>query len=180
MKRVRRGTWVVCVLAAAGLALGLSASASATTAGTTGTVGPARSAATSVQLVVFDCPGQAKALVKPTNFILTCADANSVLARLSWTSWTPGVASAAGVLSENDCTPYCAAGHFHSFPALVILWGATAVRNHPGEHCYAKMTIILTGTRPRYYDYLTHEWVTAPQTQTATLITSPGALSPQA
>jgi len=181
MKRARLGTWVVSVLAAGGLALGLSASASATTARPAVRSGPAAasSAATATQLVVFDCPGQAKALVKPRNFILTCADANSVLAKLSWTSWTPGVASATGVLEENDCTPYCAAGHFHSFPALVILWGDTAVKNHPGEHCYAKMTIILTGTRPRYYDYLTHKWVTAPVTQTTALITSPGALSPQ-
>ena len=170
MKRVRLG--MVSVLATAGLALGLSASASATTA---------HSAAPSVsaRMVVFDCPGQAKPLVEPRSFILTCADANSVLGKLSWTSWTPGVASATGVLEENDCTPYCAAGHFHSFPALVILWGDTAVKNHPGEHCYAKMTIILTGTRPRYYDYLTHKWVTAPVTQTTALLTSPGALSPQ-
>jgi hypothetical protein len=169
MKRVRLGTWLVSVLAAAGLALGLSASASATSG----------SATTAPRMVVFDCPGQAKALVEPRSFILTCADANSVLGKLSWTSWTPGVASATGVLEENDCTPYCAAGHFHSFPALVILWGDTAVKNHPGEHCYAKMTIILTGTRPRYYDYLTRKWVTAPVTQTTALITSPGALSPQ-
>jgi hypothetical protein len=176
MKRVRLGTWVVSALAAGGLALGLSGSASATTARPVVRSGPAAAA---TQLVVFDCPGQAKALVKPRNFILTCADANSVLGKLSWTSWTPGVASATGVLEENDCTPYCAAGHFHSFPALVILWGDTAVKNRPGEHCYAKMTIILTGTRPRYYDYLTHKWVTAPVTQTTALITSPGALSPQ-
>jgi hypothetical protein len=181
MKRVRLGTWGVSVLAAGGLALGLSGSASATAAGPVVRSAPAAavSAAAATQVVVFDCPGQAKALVKPRNFILTCADANSVLAKLSWTSWTPGVASATGVLEENDCTPYCAVGHFHSFPALVILWGDTAVKNHPGEHCYAKMTIILTGTRPRYYDYLTHKWVTAPVTQTSALITSPGALSPQ-
>jgi hypothetical protein len=181
MKRARLGTWVVSALAAGGLALGLSATASATTAhpGAGSAPAAAVSAATASQLVVFDCPGQAKALVKPRNFILTCADANSVLGKLSWTSWTPGVASATGVLAENDCTPYCAVGHFHSFPAVVILWGDTAVENHPGEHCYAKMTIILTGTRPRYYDYLTHKWVTTPVTQTTALITSPGALSPQ-
>lgn len=174
MKRVRLG--IVSVLAAGGLALSLSGSASATTAHPVVRSGPAAAATV---MVVFDCPGQAKALVKPRNFILTCADANSVLGKLSWTSWTPGVASATGVLSENDCTPYCAAGHFHSFPALVILWGDTAVKNHPGEHCYAKMTIILTGARPRYYDYLTHKWLTTPVTQTTALITSPGALSPQ-
>ena len=29
--------------------------------------------------------------------ILACADANDYLAKLSWTSWTPGLASATGV-----------------------------------------------------------------------------------
>ncbi len=42
------------------------------------------------------------------------------------------------------------------------------------------MTEILTGPRPRYYDYATHKWVTAPVTQTSSLLTSPTALSPQA
>jgi hypothetical protein len=181
MKRVRLGTWVVSVLATAGLALGLSASASATTARpAAGAALAARvSAPMAARPVVFDCAGQPQALVKPRNFVLTCADANSVLAKLSWTSWTPALASATGLLAENDCTPYCAAGHFHSFPAVVIFWGSTAVKNHPGERCYTKMTIILTGTRPRYYDYLTHKPVTAPVTQTSALITSPGTVSPR-
>ena len=172
MKRVSLGTWVVSVLAAAGLALGLSASASATAARPATTARPA-AATVAARQVVFDCAGQPQALVKPRNFILTCADANSVLARLSWTSWTPGLASATGLLAENDCNPYCAAGHFHRFPAVVIFWGSAAVKNHPGQRCYTKMTIILTGARPRYYDYLTHTSVTAPVTQTSALITSP-------
>jgi hypothetical protein len=184
MKRVRLGTWAVSVLAAAGLALGLSASASATTARPATIARPASPtsarpaaasgpASTSVRQVVFDCAGQPQALVKPRNFILTCADANSVLGKLSWTSWTPGRASATGLLEENDCNPYCAVGHFHSFPAVVIFRGSAAVKNHPGERCYTKMTIILTGPRPRYYDYLTHKSVTAPVTQTSALITAP-------
>lgn len=99
---------------------------------------------------------------------------------ISLPSWTPGLASAAGTLEENDCTPNCADGHFHAYPALVILWGSTAVPNHPGERCYTMMTSILTGARPRYYDYARHKWVTAPVTQTSPLMTSPTALSPAA
>jgi hypothetical protein len=30
--------------------------------------------------------------------------------------------------------------------------------------------VILTGPRPRYYDYATHKWVTAPETQTYPLL----------
>ncbi len=168
---------VVSVLLSAGLAFGLTGSAQATPAHATPRhVAPPR--LVSIQMVAFDCPGQQTALVKPRSFVIACADGNSGLGRLSWTSWTSSLASATGMVEENDCIPYCAAGHFRSYPAVVVFWGSTAVKNHPGERAYTKMTIVLTGTRPRYYDYLTRTWVTAPATQTSALWTTPGAISP--
>jgi hypothetical protein len=157
---------VASVLTLAGLAFGLAGSARASSTGVA-----------SVRTVVAGCPGRPAPLVKPGTFIVSCADANSSLGQLSWTSWTPGLASATGTLEDNDCTPYCAAGHFHAYPAVVVLWGDAAVKNHPGEHAYTQMTLILTGPRPRSYDYLTRTWVTAPATQTSALPTSAGALS---
>ena len=71
---------------------------------------------------------------------------------------------------QNDCTPYCAAGHFHRYPALVVLWGSKAVGS--GEHAYTKLTLILTGPRPGYDDSVHHKWVYAPVTQTFPLVTS--------
>lgn len=168
MKRARLGALIFAVLAVTGLALGLAVSAQAT---------PARPAATSAQMVLFDCPGQ-HALVRPRTFIVTCADGYDQLTKLSWTSWTPGLASATGTLVLNDCTPSCVAGHFHTYPALVILWGNVAVKGHPGEHSYTHLTEILTGPRPRYYDYVTHKWVTSPVTTTIPLLTKPTTLSP--
>ena len=179
MKRTRLRPLSVVVLASvasmflmAGLAFGLTESAGAIP------TSPAHPAP--VRAVVFDCPGQTAPLVRPTTFILTCADGNVALSKLSWSSWTPGLASAVGTLEENDCTPYCAAGHFHAYPAVVVLWGSAVVKTHSGERSYVKLTLILTGTRPRYYNYLTHKWVTAPVTQTSNLLTSPAALSPHA
>ena len=177
MRRGRLVTAIALGLAVGGLALGLTLSASAAPAHPVASI--AAPYVRPAPPVVFDCPGQ-NALVEPKTYILTCADANSYLGKLSWTSWTPGLASAKGVLEENDCLPYCAAGHFHSYPAVVVFWGDAAVKNHPGERSYTMMTVILTGQRPRYYDYLTHKWVTAPVTQTSSLLTSPTALSPQA
>jgi hypothetical protein len=156
MKRSHLATVAVSLLTAGGLCLGLACAASAT---------PARPAAVSqARMVVFDCPGQ-PAMVRPHEFVLACADGNAYFSNLSWTSWTPRLASASGRLVENDCTPTCVAGHFHSYPALVILWGDSAVKNHPGEHRYTTLTQILTGTRPKYYDYQAHKWITAPVTQ---------------
>jgi len=162
--------WVITVLASVVAALAITGLTLTGSAHAT----PARPSLSPVQTVVFDCPGQ-RAMVRPKTFILTCADANSLLDKLSWTSWTPGLASATGTLEINDCTPYCAAGHFHAYPAVVVFWGSKAVKNHPGEDCYTMMTQILTGPRPRYYDYIHHKWVTAPVTQTSPLVTSPTA-----
>jgi len=71
-------------LAITGLTLGLTGSAHAA---------PAHPAASPTRVVIFDCPGQ-HALVRPRSFVLTCADGNAYFDKLSWTSWTPGLASA--------------------------------------------------------------------------------------
>ena len=55
-------------------------------------------------------------MVRPKSFVLACADGNSAFDKLNWSTWAPGLASAKGTLVQNDCTPYCAAGHFHSYP----------------------------------------------------------------
>jgi len=146
---------VVAALAVTGLILGGSAKAAPARPA------PARLDTAPSHTVVFDCPGQ-HALIRPGNFVLACADGNAYFAKLAWTSWTPGLASARGTLVLNDCTPYCAAGHFHSYPAIVVLWGSKAVPGHPGERSYTKLTAILTGQRPRH----------VPMTQTFPLPTS--------
>jgi hypothetical protein len=126
-------------------------------------------AAPAARTVVFDCPGQ-HAMVRPKSFVLACADGNAAFVKLAWSTWASGLASAQGTLVLNDCTPYCAAGHFHRYPALVVLWGSKTVR--AGVHAYTELTEILTGPRPRYYDAVHHKWVTAPVTQTFPLSTS--------
>lgn len=155
-------TLVAAGLTVTGLALGGAAQAA-----------PAHPESVSARNVVFDCPGQ-HAQVRPKSFVLACADGNSAVSKLTWTTWASGLASAQGTLVQNDCTPYCAAGHFHRYPALVVLWGSQALR--PGEHAYTKLTMILTGPRPRYYDAVHHKWVSAPVTQTFPLLASPAPL----
>jgi len=157
--------WIIAVLifVAAGLTVtGLTLSGPAQAA-------PAHPAAPAARLVVFDCPGQ-HAMVRPTSFVLACADGNSALQKLAWSTWAPGLASAKATLVQNDCTPYCAAGHFHRYPALVVLWGSKAIGH--GEHAYTRLTMILTGARPGYYDAVHHKRVYAPVTQTFPLATS--------
>ena len=144
MKHARLGASVISLFAAGLLAYSLAGPAGAA---------PARpetntAARVSIQTVVLDCPGQ-PALVRPKTYILSCADGYIQLDKLSWTSWTPGLASATGTLVKNTCDPSCVAGHFRSYPVLVVFWGKAAVKNHPGQQTYNRMTLIYPGARPK-------------------------------
>jgi hypothetical protein len=160
MKRARLGALVFSLLAAGGLIAG---GISLALPGAANAAPPAHP----VKTVVYDCPGQ-PALVKPRSFTVTCADGGIQYEQLKWASWTPGRARASGLLEENDCTPNCAYGHFHTYPATIVLSGNAALKNHPGVHCYTEMTVTLTGARPKYVHGL------APVTQIISLPTSPG------
>ena len=133
--------WFIALLTliAAGLTvtgLTLSGSAQAATARPAAAVPAAR-------LVVFDCSGHA--VVRPKDFVLACADGNSAVEKLTWTSWTPGLASAKGTLRQNDCTPYCAAGHFHDYPVSLTL--SNPRRCPDGYHDYRTATAQYTSPR---------------------------------
>jgi hypothetical protein len=56
---------------------------------------------------------------RPAAVTLTCADANLRLIALRWTGWNDRAATARGLVYANDCTPFCAAGHFHRIPAKI-------------------------------------------------------------
>jgi hypothetical protein len=108
---------------------------------------PAGSATPSA--VLFDCLGHGQ--VEPTGYILTCADANSVLDHLTWMSWTAQQAVAAGDHELNNCTPNCAEGKFINYPAIVTLWRSEPVSGHPRERYFTRLKVRYTGPRPPAY-----------------------------
>ena len=87
-------------------------------------------------------------VARPSEVVIACADANYVLAGLQWSSWGGSAARAVGHVRANDCTPYCAAGHFHSYPARVVADRPT--RCGP-TRIYLRLTIDFTGRRPTGY-----------------------------
>jgi hypothetical protein len=106
--------------------------------------------AVAVKPVVPECLTQL--VVKPKNYILTCADAGSVLAHLSWSSWTGEQAVATGVHQLNNCTPNCAEGKFISYPAVITLSRPEPLAGHPGETYFSRLTVrYTTGQRPPMY-----------------------------
>lgn len=120
--------------------------------------------ATAPKLVLLGCDGNAE--VAPSG-IDNCGDGSVGLTALHWTSWNAHLASGYGTYYLNDCTPTCAGGHFHTYPALVTLWGSAAVKGHPAERKYTETTLIFTGTRPPAYQVVNgKEVVTHPVTLT--------------
>ena len=59
--------------------------------------------------------------VRPTAVVIACADGNFSFKGVRWRSWGATDAAGSGTAVLNDCTPYCAAGHFHAYPATIRL-----------------------------------------------------------
>jgi len=118
--------------AAPALALALSGGAAMAA-----TASPAPSAARPA--VVFNCLGKAE--IRPKSFVLTCADGNSYLTGLTWSSWTAGAARGKGTWHINDCVPNCAEGHFLSYPVDVEFWRSHPVKDRPGERYFTRLTM---------------------------------------
>ena len=103
----------------------------------------------SARPAVFDCLNHP--VVEPSSYVLTCADNGSFLYYLKWTSWTAGRATAAGVHELNDCTPNCAEGKFHKYPAIITFWRPEPLAGHQGEKYFTRITVRYTGPRPPMY-----------------------------
>ncbi|MEU9193906.1 hypothetical protein [Streptomyces hundungensis] len=96
--------------------------------------------------VVVDCSGEAQ--VRPGSYLIACGDGNNGLVSLHWTRWGATSAEARGSNVVNDCLPYCAAGHFHTFPVTVRL---DTVRARPGQQGQGYFTVLhlhYTADRP--------------------------------
>ena len=142
MKRI---AVLIAILLSVVAAAGASAPARAADTALTQRSLPAASART----VVINC--SFKPQVRPSDFILTCADAGDVLADLHWVSWGSTAAFATGIEQINDCTPDCAAGKFINYPVLVNLWRPEPLPGHPGTYYFSRVTRVYTNNRPPLY-----------------------------
>jgi hypothetical protein len=114
---------------------GGAAGLSACGASTPHEVGPA---------IVVSCPG-AVATSRPTSFNIACGDGSVEAVDLSWTSWGPKSANAAGKVAANNCSGGCAKGTFHDFPARFVL---SDLKLFNRSSRYLHLTITYTGNRP--------------------------------
>ena len=80
--------------------------------------------------------------------VIACGDGNYALGSPAWASWGAPAGSATGTAVVNDCEPYCAAGHFHSYPVQVTL--SRVIRCGTGRR-YGLVSVRFPKTRPPGY-----------------------------
>lgn len=83
-----------------------------------------------------------KLTYKPKRHLLSCADGNSGLRALSWSSWTDDTAKATGVYYWNNCDPACFTGkNLHSAATVTL----KRVRSQNGADVYTRLVVRYTG-----------------------------------
>jgi hypothetical protein len=97
-----------------GLALAASLPAAASAAPSAAVAHAAKS-----HVVIVSCRGTGQ--IRPSNFVITCADGNDYLTGLHWSSWPVNASAGAAAFGRgsehvNDCIPDCARGHRPQLP----------------------------------------------------------------
>jgi hypothetical protein len=77
---------------------------------------------------VLTCQGAD--VVRPRNFIVTCADAYTQLTNTHWTRWTSKSAFGTTTFAMNLCTPYCAASKMTYYPNSSVLFSSAVATKH--------------------------------------------------
>ena len=89
-------------------------------------------------------------VARPSEFTLTCGDANTAIEHTQWTRWGGTRALATATYVENTCTPYCAAGHLAHYPARVVAKGLV---RKDGTGRYRVIVVHFPGAHP---DWVKH------------------------
>jgi hypothetical protein len=90
-------------------------------------------------------------VVRPTSFVISCADGNSYLQKIKWSTWTATSAKATATFTENNCTPYCAAGKFINYPAKVTL---SVVKSTARGKLFTKLYVsYLSNKKPQSFSF---------------------------
>lgn len=84
--------------------------------------------------------------VRPAGVTFACGDANFYATGLHWSAWRTNEAAARGTGHQNDCKPYCAAGHFHAYPLTVRL--SRPVVCVAGRREFSRIAWTFTSTKP--------------------------------
>jgi hypothetical protein len=97
--------------------------------------------------VLWNCEG--KAVIEPSNYIVTCAD-DGINFDMHWSSWGRESATGSGTVHEKNCLPSCADGKIIEYPAEVTLTGRKWWPR-VGRDSYAEITVHYPDAAPAVY-----------------------------
>lgn len=137
--RIRTAAVALCATAA------VATVAASTAAAATGHPAHHHGPAASVTPVVIDCA--TKHQVKPSFYILACADAGALVSRMHWATWGGQAAFGSGTYNFRVCVPNCAQGKTVTFPILAALWQVRPLPGHRSVPYFTRLTLIFTGNR---------------------------------
>lgn len=90
--------------------------------------GAARPLAVGTDAKALTCQGNE--VVRPRDFVLSCADDNAQLTQTKWSSWTGSGAAGITTFGLNLCKPYCAASKMSYFPNSHVTFSAPMQTSH--------------------------------------------------
>lgn len=137
--RIRTAVLALC--AAAAIATVATGAASAATSHPARHLGPHAAALP----VVINCA--LKHQVAPSGYILACADAGALIAKMRWAAWGGQTAFGSGIYDFRVCVPNCAEGKTVTFPILAALWRVKPLPGHRSVHYFTRLTLIFSGNR---------------------------------
>jgi hypothetical protein len=79
------------------------------------------------------CLSLSDAQIRPSALLVACGDGNFFLAGVKWTRWDLREADGSGSGHQNDCTPDCARGNFHTYRVSVRLFRPRTCSNRRRE-----------------------------------------------
>ncbi|MGD0343820.1 MAG: hypothetical protein ABSB55_02510 [Acidimicrobiales bacterium] len=97
---------------------------------------------------------------RPSEIVFACADFNSLVDELTWSTWTAHGARGLGRLVENDCTPTCVTGKTFSYPITIEL--GQPIATHYGLLFTAYKVVARSPIRPTKSHTLTGTFATTP------------------
>lgn len=139
--RIRTAAVALCATAA--IAAAAAGTAAAATGRTARNQAPAGAAAS--RPVVINC--LMKPQVKPSTYILACADAGALIKKMQWATWGDQAGFGSGTYRFRVCIPNCAAGKTVTFPILAALWRVKPLPGQSGVRYFTRLTLIFTGNR---------------------------------
>ena len=85
-------------------------------------------------------------VVRPSSIVVACGDGNFFLSDITWSRWTSTSAAGRGTGHQNDCKPYCAAGHFHTYAVSIRLSRPETCRH--GRREFTRFTYRFVSRKP--------------------------------